>query len=81
MLKEITQNRKQGSRIEALIKHNDLSIEVIAKKLGTKPNNIAKIIWGERKHSLTQEGIAMMLKFEDWKALSAFVENDREWEL
>jgi len=79
MVKEIAQNRKQGNRIETLMKQQELSTEVIARKLSLAPRVLNKIIWGEMRLSMAQEGLALMLGFNSWKKLSAFVEDDEKW--
>jgi len=80
MVKEIIQDRKQGMRIEFLLKQKALPMEVIAKKLGATRNRIAKVIWGERRDAVIREGIAMLLGFNSWKALSIHLQDDKYWE-
>lgn len=70
-LREVSQDRGQGTRIEAVMVRRGLTMDSIARKIGASPVRLSQVIWGETKDPVIREGLAMVLGYRGWRELAA----------
>ncbi len=68
------QNVNQATKIQVIMRYQNVPVEKIAQAAGVKKGMISKVIWGVKKSPRVRGVIASQLGFNSWEELMAHKE-------